>query len=366
MSETPAQEIPGPPRPAGTWGLRLLIRLGAGGLALLVYWLLGFLVADIRSVRGPEWEDFESRHVSEAVVAREKQAGEALAGLRREESDRQETQRIKADASANLQRTLQQLVELQRLSTERQVALSDQDRENLASSLAQFLKYQGEYQVIAQELVDLAARRRAAELEVTQVAAEVTELREAAQKEYRVALTAHRFRLALGQLALLLPLLGVAGWLLVRRRASPLATLHLAVAVAILLKVVGVAHEYFPRRVFNYVFIIALIGVMARLLLHWIRSAAAPKPAALHKQRREAYERFLCPGCEYPIRTGPRRFLYWTRRTVHKVLPPPGAEVRPEPYTCPACGTGLFHSCPACQKIRHALLPHCEHCGAPG
>jgi predicted RNA-binding Zn-ribbon protein involved in translation (DUF1610 family) len=95
-----------------------------------------------------------------------------------------------------------------------------------------------------------------------------------------------------------------------------------------------------------------------------IRIVAFPKIDWLMRQYREAYERFLCPICEYPIRTGPRKFLYWTRRTVNRILPPGDLTGTDEPYTCPSCGTLTFEVCPSCQKIRHSFLPHCEHCGA--
>ena len=124
-----------------------------------------------------------------------------------------------------------------------------------------------------------------------------------------------------------------------------------------------VIHECFPARVFKYIVTVALLVVVARLLVHVIRLVAHPKPEDLLKQYRQAYERFLCPECEYPIRTGPRRWLYWTRRTVNRALPQAGAPPEEETYTCPACGTRLFEACPACGMIRHKTLPHCEHCG---
>ncbi len=85
------------------------------------------------------------------------------------------------------------------------------------------------------------------------------------------------------------------------------------------------------------------------------------------KQYRQAYERFLCPVCEYPIRTGPRKYLYWTRRTVHKTALTGTSSSAPDVdalYTCPACGTCLFEKCVSCESICHSLLPNCEHCGA--
>jgi predicted RNA-binding Zn-ribbon protein involved in translation (DUF1610 family) len=158
-------------------------------------------------------------------------------------------------------------------------------------------------------------------------------------------------------------LLAVAGYLFLRRRASLYFPLFLAFGIAVLVKVALVVHEYFPSQYFKYILILALIAVVARLLIHFIRTVAFPKTDWLLRQYREAYERFLCPVCEYPIRTGPRKFLYWTRRTVHKILPH-GEGGKEEKYTCPDCGTTLFEPCPACQNIRHALLVHCEHCGA--
>ena len=141
-------------------------------------------------------------------------------------------------------------------------------------------------------------------------------------------------------------------------------SLFIAVGGATLLKVALVIHEYFPSRIFKYVLIAALLLVAIRLLIYFIRAAAFPKMDRLLRQYREAYELFLCPVCEYPIRTGPRRFLFWTRRTVHKVLPQGGSDDKEEPYTCPVCGTALFQPCASCQQMRHSMLEHCQHCGS--
>jgi hypothetical protein len=42
----------------------------------------------------------------------------------------------------------------------------------------------------------------------------------------------------------------------------------------------------------------------------------------------------------------------------------PGEPEDEKPYACPACGTVLFEECGSCGGIRHALLPHCQHCSA--
>jgi predicted RNA-binding Zn-ribbon protein involved in translation (DUF1610 family) len=94
--------------------------------------------------------------------------------------------------------------------------------------------------------------------------------------------------------------------------------------------------------------------ILFGLLVYW-----------LLKQHREAYEHFLCPACGYPIRRGPLRYLFWTRRSLRRLRLPtqPEAQVD-EPYICPACGTVFFEECASCHSVRHALLPTCTKCGA--
>ncbi|MHB8971579.1 MAG: right-handed parallel beta-helix repeat-containing protein [Pirellulaceae bacterium] len=70
----------------------------------------------------------------------------------------------------------------------------------------------------------------------------------------------------------------------------------------------------------EYILILSLLLAVGGLLVYFIRSIAFPKVQWLAKQYREAYKRFLCPVCAYPIRTGPRRFLFWTRRTRNRTM----------------------------------------------
>jgi rubrerythrin len=97
-----------------------------------------------------------------------------------------------------------------------------------------------------------------------------------------------------------------------------------------------------------------------------LRMVVPPKKEFLLKQFREAYEKFVCPVCEYPIRRGPLRYAFWTKRTIRKlILPEPSAPAtNDDPYTCPACGVMLYEKCPVCGGVRHSLLAYCEKCGA--
>ncbi|MEI8375034.1 MAG: hypothetical protein WCJ35_19590 [Planctomycetota bacterium] len=348
----------------GTWGTRQLIHLFTVVLGVLVFWLLGFLVEDIESIQGPNYPEIERKHVDPALVAKREQVGKQIADLERVINNKREQQRLVGDSSQNLQRTINQLLELQRLSIQKAVSLSEAEKENLSTSLKSFLDSQKSYQELNQNIADLTSKKLAVEEEKNQTEQQLAKQREPAREEFQKLSEAHRLRLAFYQLAMLVPLLLVAGYLVMAQRSSIYFPLFLAVGGATLAKVALVVHEYFPTRYFKYVLILALLAVVARLIIYLIRIIAFPKIEWLIRQYREAYERFLCPICEYPIRTGPRKFLYWTRRTVHKILPQGDITGAEETYTCPSCGTFVFEVCPSCQKIRHSLLAHCEHCGA--
>jgi predicted RNA-binding Zn-ribbon protein involved in translation (DUF1610 family) len=165
----------------------------------------------------------------------------------------------------------------------------------------------------------------------------------------------------------LIPLAIACTVLLVRKRQSIYRLLFASAAIAVYIKTAVFIHERFPSRYFKYIFTACLLILVGWGFAWLIRRLVRPKIDALLKQYREAYERFLCPVCEYPIRIGPRRFLFWTRRTVHKTAlsgDTGSADHSDEPYTCPSCGTQLFETCEGCGKIRHSLLPACRRCGA--
>jgi len=351
-------------RAKGTWSIRFLIRLLAVVLGVLIFWLLGFLMRDIKSIEGPDYCQIEKEYVDQALVDKQRDIGKHIGDLEREISNKRRQQGLIGESSRNLQTTINQLLELKKLSIQKDVTLSKAEERDLSLSLTRFLESQKAYQQSNEMITSLTGKKLQLEEDLREVDRQVDKQREPAREEYNRQERLHRLRLAACQLAVLVPLLLVAGYLVIRKRASVYFSLFLAFGGATLLKVALVVHEYFPSRYFKYVLMLALLAVVVRLLVHLIRVVAFPKIDWLVKQYREAYERFLCPVCEYPIRIGPRRFLYWTRRTVHKVLPQGDAPSQAEPYTCPSCGTRLFEECPTCRKIRHSLLGHCVHCGA--
>lgn len=348
----------------GPWIHRFAIRLFTVVLAVLTFWMLGFFVDDIRSIRGPDYQSIETQHLDKALVAKRDMLEKQTTDLTRQIENQTEKQRVVGDSSRNLQQTINQLIELQRLGMQKSIAFSETEQANFTSSLKLFLDNQTRYQQLSQTVSEMLERKQELVQQTQQAEQELERQRQPAREEFNRLSRKHRLKLAFLQLAILLPILAVAAAVIVRRRSSIYFPLFLAFGAATLIKVGFVVHEYFPSKYFKYILIGGLLIAVARLLIYFIRTIAFPKTQWLVKQYREAYERFLCPVCEYPIRIGPRRFLFWTRRTVNKIVVPNDRGEQEEEYCCPSCGSALFEECPSCHKIRHAMLPNCSHCGA--
>lgn len=348
----------------GTWWHRFAIHFFTLVLAILVFWVLGFLVGDVRTLPGPNYGSIEKNYLDKSLLAQQSSLQKQISDLSRQIENQTEKQRVVGDSSRNLQQTINQLLELQKLGIEKNMPFSKTQEANFTTSLNLFLENQKKYQALSQAESDMLDQKQALTHEKTLTDQQIEKQRQPARAEYRALSERHRVKLAFLQLAILLPILLIAAFFVFKKRGSIYFPLFLALGAATLIKVGLVVHEYFPSRYFKYILIGALLLVVTRLLIYFIRTIAFPKTQWLVKQYREAYERFLCPVCEYPIRVGPRRYLFWTRRTVNKMVLPSDHHDQEAPYTCPACGTGLFEECTSCHKIRHAMLPNCTHCGA--
>ncbi len=348
---------------SGTWGIRLLIRFFTIVLGVLIFWLLGFLMQDIVSIEGPNYGEIERRYIDFTLIQKQGDLKKEIENYEREIASKREQQQQVGDSSDNLQHTINQLLELQKLSIEKQIPLPESENAELSSSLSHFLDSQKSYQSLYQEISSLLSRKIALEDEKRQLDEDIEKKREPARAEFNTLTHKHRLLLAFFQLAILLPLLFCAGYVLIKWRGTIYFPLILAFGGATLVKTGIVVHDYFPSRCFKYAVTFGLLLVVGQLLIYLIRMIAYPKTSWLVKQYREAYERFLCPVCEYPIRIGPRKYLFWTRRTVNKILPQDNLSSGDIPYTCPSCGTVLYETCDHCHKIRHSLLSYCEHCG---
>ena len=350
-------------KPKGTWINRFAVRFFTVVLAMLFFWLIGFLLQDIRTIKGPDYEDVEKTTLDNRLLEKESLLEKQIGEISRQIDNLTERQRIIGDSSRSLQQTLSQIIELQKQGLQKNVAFTERQQSNFADSLNLFLENQKQYQALSQSISDLVGQKQQLAIERQEVSRQIEEKRKPAREEYERLVERHRLRIASIQLAVLVPILCLAALLVLKKRNSLYSPIFVALGAAALVRVGFVIHQYFPARVFRYILTLSLVAVVIRLLVHFIRSVASPGLQSLARQYREAYERFLCPVCEYPIRTGPRRFLFWTRRTVNRIVVPSGQEEQEEPYTCPSCGTRVFEKCSSCGNIRHSLLSYCTHCG---
>ena len=350
-------------RPKGTWINRFAIRSFTVALAVLFFWLIGFFLEDIGTIKGPDYPTVEKAHLDARLVEKQSLLERQISELTGEIENLAEKQRIIGDSSRSLQQTLSQIIELQKQGLQKNIAFTERQQANFSDSLNLFLENQKNYQALSQSISDKVTRKQQLAMEKETVSREIEGQRKPAREEFERLMVRHRIRLASIKLLVLLPILLLAAALVVKKRGSLYAPLFMALGAAALTRVAFVIHQYFPARVFRYVLTLSLIAVVIKLLVHFIRTVAFPGRPSLARQYREAYERFLCPVCEYPIRVGPRRFLFWTRRTVNRIVVPTGQEEKEEVYTCPSCGSRVFEECPSCHQVRHAFMPFCTHCG---
>jgi predicted RNA-binding Zn-ribbon protein involved in translation (DUF1610 family) len=351
------------PKRKGTWIFRFTVWFFTVVLAFLVFWLLGFLVQDIRSVEGPQFGDIEKRYVDRALLDKGEDLDKEIADAARQMDQLKEKQNLLGESTRNLQSTINQLLELQRLRIEKALTFPESQQKTFTDSLDLFLENQKRFQSLNNDIAKLADDKASLEAEKRRVEASLEAQRRPAFAEYQKVHRAHDLKLAFFQLLILVPVLILAAVLVAKKHGTAYFPIFLALALSTLVRVSLVIHEYFPSRFFKYVLLLGLLVVVTRLLVHFIRSIAYPRLQELLRQHKEAYRHFLCPICDYPIRRGPLRFAFWNRRSVRSLRISPETTVIDEEYVCPACGTRLFQKCASCHAVRHSLLPYCEHCG---
>lgn len=350
--------------PKGPWTQRVAVVLFTALTGILVFWLLGFVVEDIEQLKGPQQSEVERRALDPALVTQEQAADKQTALIQVKINDLKARQQLLRDSTTSSQQTMNQLLEMQKLSIQNQVKPTAAEQEVLAESVSLFIANQTRYQQLNEEIAKHSEEQRNLSDSKRGIESRLGVQREKAVNEFERLNRRHRLRVAALQLLFLIPVLLVVVYLVLKWRATMYAPLLYVIGIATLAKVIGVVHENFPSRYFKYVLLVAALAVVIRVLVHLIRATKSPKLASLLKQYREAYERFLCPICEYPIRRGPMKYSFWDRRSIRDLRAPgPPSEVSEEPYSCPSCGSALFERCTNCQTVRHTLLLFCDRCG---
>jgi hypothetical protein len=357
--------LPASPKRKGPWRHRLLVAVLCCTLAVLTFWLLGFILSDVGDVPGPYLPEVEQRVMDASLIRKKEDLDRQLDLRRRQMAELRERQGLVRDSTDSSQRTIEQLSSMQRLSLERGIPFPESEVQALQEARQLFVANQKAYQESNGEIARVQEAQRTLETESKAMAAKLDTQRQEAFGEFQRLLKRHNIILAAWKLLILVPLAVGVAWLFFRRKGSLYTPMIYAAGAAVFLKLGLVMHEHFPSRLFKYVALLVALGIVVKLLVFVLRMMATPRLDWLLGQYREAYERFLCPVCSFPIRRGPLKYLFWTARSLRKLsLPATAAHGEDAPYTCPACSTSLYETCDACGKTRMSLLPACEQCGA--
>jgi predicted RNA-binding Zn-ribbon protein involved in translation (DUF1610 family) len=239
------------------------------------------------------------------------------------------------------------------LATRRATQLSEQDPEVIARTQGLDRLQQAErsaYAQVQQQEQRLLDARQAQ----TRARQQLGEMEAAAHRQLQTEARRVELRVFLYRLALTLPLLVAAGWLLRRKRHStwwPFVWGFAFFAVfAFFVELVPYLPSYggYVRYVVGIVLTV-LVGRQAIVALNRYlerQRAAEQLPDA---QRREelSYDTALarlakgvCPGCERPVNPGNEKIDF-----------------------CPHCGIGLFDRCGQCATRKSAFAKFCHSCG---
>ena len=333
-------------------------------LAILVYWLLGFIFDDIGNQPGPSWQKTLTRFQNQTLVKQ----NETLLNQANDYSKQMESLRRKQDllqTSINSYRdTMTQLLDLQKASAQKGLTISAITQQNLDSATKLYLEGQQQFQTLNSSITEANDTLQQARKKSAVITDVLNEQTKQGYESYNAQVLQHNLKAAALKLMVLIPLLLITAYFFVTKRHSIYIRMIAATGIAIIAKMVMVMHEHFPARMFKYLLISLLLILVARALIGLLRRMTAPKPSWLLKQYKEAYKKLLCPICEYPIHPEAIKYSALIQPNVKNITFGDSSRLHNiEKYSCPSCGTGLFKKCTVCEHTRHSLLPFCENCG---
>jgi hypothetical protein len=329
----------------------------------LLLWLValvfaGFLIG-LGSLIVGDLPEVESRYTLEQFLDREPAAAsaEALKRIRREQEDaarRAEQAQLALQAARAASQAARETFG-NWLQTRDATQRVDQDP-GLVARTERLDALKDAERAVEQQLDELNRTGLAlSEQETAQLRADGA-LREAARDKLEAAERGQELRVFAYRLAITLPLLAVAGWLLVKRRHGrnwPFVWgFAFAAAFAFFVELVPYMPSYggYVRSLVG----IALTLVLGRAAINALQAYQERQRAAEARPKEErrveiateqALQRLakrICPGCERPVDLA-----------------------NPEADYCPHCGIGLFERCPSCAHRKSAFERFCYACGTP-
>lgn len=344
---------------------RYFVNLLSVLLTVLFIWLLGFILGDIGTLPGPEYEEIEKQHVDQKLVDEFSTLQEKEQKLSRQIKNQKEIQDILQTSTQNSKETMNQLLEMHRLKIEKGIDPTEKEQSALAESENLFLENQKKFQEANKNVAELSEQQREINQHIQSLRDQINQQKEPAQEEYKQQQRIHSIKVASFKLAFLIPLLFLTIWLVYKQKTSAFAPIFYAAFIATLWKTGTIMHQYFPLEFFKYIAIAAAIIVVLMCIIHLIKKTIKPKWDWRLKQIKKAYTDHLCPVCSFPIKRGPFKYAVWTSlgprfQVWNKSI---DEEVEDQPYICPACGEQLYEKCESCQSIRPSLLSHCPTCG---
>jgi hypothetical protein len=168
----------------GTWLQRSFIIFLGLVLGILLYWLLGFITKDIDSIRGPVRSKVEQKYVQPELLKNQKSLNRKLTVIKQNMANKQRDQQVLKDSTDNLQKTINQLLAIQKLNVERDLTLPEQQQQILLDSQTMFLENQKQYQALNKEIAGLTKRQRQLEKESASVSKKIGRQRVQGRKEF--------------------------------------------------------------------------------------------------------------------------------------------------------------------------------------
>ncbi len=333
-------------------------------LAILVYWLLGFILDDIGNQPAPAWKKTLAQFQDQTLVKQ----NEPLLSKETEYSKQVDLLRKKQDllqtSISSYRDTMNQLLDLQKASTQKGAAISATAQQNLDNATKLYLQGQQQFQTLNNSIAEANDEWQQTRKKSDAIADTLNEQAKKGYETYDKQLLHHNLKIAALKLLVLIPLLLITAYFFIKKRHSIYARMIAAVGFAIIAKIVVVMHEHFPARIFKYLLILVLIFLVVRALITLLRRINSPKIDWLLKQYKAAYKNLFCPICEYPIHPDALKYSAVLQSNVNNITFADSNRLHNiEKYSCPSCGTGLYRKCEVCEHTRHTLLPFCENCG---